>query len=78
MGATRGSVGCLSLSQNGIIRQHKTQALMGATRLASGCFQQSRRAFIGEFFSSIGTRRPIALMLAFPVVAVSEVPIILS
>ena len=30
-----GSVGCLSLSQNGIIRQHKTQALMGATRLAS-------------------------------------------
>ena len=36
MGATRGSVGCLSLSQNGIIRQHKTQALMGATRLASG------------------------------------------
>ena len=32
----RGSVGCLSLSQNGIIRQHKTQALMGATRLASG------------------------------------------
>ena len=36
MGATRSSVGCLSLSQNGIIRQHKTQALMGATRLASG------------------------------------------
>ena len=32
----RASVGCLSLSQNGIIRQHKTQALMGATRLASG------------------------------------------
>ena len=31
----RDSVGCLSLSQNGIIRQHKTQALMGATRFAS-------------------------------------------
>ncbi|WP_444355414.1 hypothetical protein, partial [Prevotellamassilia timonensis] len=36
----------------------ETQALMGATRLASGCFQQPRRAFIGEFFSSIGTRCP--------------------
>ena len=30
------SVGCLSLSQNGIIGQHKTLPLMGATRLASG------------------------------------------
>ena len=31
--ALSGSVGCLRLSQNGIIKQHKTQALMGATRL---------------------------------------------
>ena len=27
----RGSVGCLSLSQNGIIRQHKTQAQNAST-----------------------------------------------
>ena len=36
--ALSGSVGCLRLSQNGIIKQHKTQALMGATRLASVFF----------------------------------------
>ena len=48
-------------SVGGYLVLEETQALMGATRLAS------------EFF-----QRPIVLVLAFPVVAVSEVPIILS